>query len=907
MRKIRILLTYFWSLILVAIIGFSFFGTINNSNKQLINLQVNFNNLEQNQEAPTNIGTLETTNIDWNNFNKTSQILPTWTGNAVQGSLYNSEIYSFTLVIYDQSSTGLPNGNILDINSFWSDVYFYSTFAFDTGVIVVEANDWESQNNFDWNKRNQNLVMGLVIANLDDYTIFLSKLNQNDPNINIDLSQADGVDNTYDYEYLAPNVRGIDINKNSSEFIININFALNDGPSDFIIKANDITIYNQPLLDGLNEVIYDAPTFNQVYLFDFYLNGELLPTYSESLLSPFTNASVQSLSSYQVKPNYQPPSGSIASNGIVGASITLSNPSNIVIESVNFILKDLTNNQLISQLGTISASDINTYNIAFDQYLLNEGIYNIDYIVTFNNDANLGPYQSAISGSFDQAIITTERPSEPKVSFNLLEVINHPTSTNWNNGHVKVHYSMNMIEPTNTFASAHYRVIDSENQNIVIEGNLPYTEVGGILDLNNLVRGNYYLEWDLTYVHDDDIFDPLIGQTSTVLLEDLALKTPTIFNTDLVATEWYSSSKSGNINGYIQLSNFEDAIGKTLQITPFLNNVAENAKEFIIPENGVIVVENMALNSYGEYQLKFAILNYKINSQQNNSDLLLNDTYDTTIIKHVFLAPDISASATYSANQDRIFVTFHALDGTPENPWLDIESFQASIEIDFNDNIRQIISFDETWANANWNALFPQVTFEFPLSNDSGITNININAQFANSHMNDQKNIDVTRAVDSPFAINYVNDRIASPAATIIGIVMIAFLGFSLIVILPTSLSLIDDQKTKEKNKQNRIQSRKEAIEIRNEKALARKNKIEAQNLIKEKRKIIWANEKAFHKKIISEGKKGNKEFKNKVAKEKKANIKAEKKLWKQDVINLKAEKKAKRIAKKAEHKAKKG
>lgn len=754
--------------------------------------------LRQSPPMESEIAVVATSEIDWSGFNQDDQELPVWHGTIASNPNYVLDNYDFWLVLYDGNTSGLPNGTIASGDQFWSDLYFAANIIVDQNNTIGAHDEWIMQNEFDWNKRDQKLEMGLVITDLNNYHVYLSKLDQNNTALDLEFFIAPNVDYDYHYEFIAPEINNILIETLNSDFKIVVDFNLNDGPGNFEIKANNISVYHESLADGMTTITYRPPIEYNDYTFDFYLNGNLIIDASQTLKSGFTKARVTQANAYQVKPNFQPNSQTIAANGIIGASVTIANPSNIAITNVEFTLKDADNKILGHKIGMQNASDINTYNVSFDQIGLAAGTFIIDYIVNFNTNQNT-LHQDPLTDSLN-AIINQQLVTDPQLNFNSIEVNVHPffedKISNWNNGVANVNYTLNEVDPNNSIQSATYELYQEKMVEPIANGNL--LKGSNTLTFANLTTGSYYIKWNLTWViNSDPQVHSASDQTVSVLLQDINLSSPKLKTLDLHTTEWYSDSKKGTMQGYIQLENFQNAINKTLLITVKFANKIETTKAFIIPSDGIIAINDWILASHGEYQLEFVIQDYQINSKQEEVDYLISNSETIFISQHIFAAPDIEASATYNADHTKIFVTFHSLNGTPDQPWLDVENFQAIVEIDYVNKIRQIITFDETWASAKWNNLFAQVTFDFDLNNNAGIEVIRIYGQFSNPYMAAEKNIDVTRSVESQIPINQKDSDIFKNDGVIAGIVLGSLLLGGLAIGLPTTLVILNKRKGK--------------------------------------------------------------------------------------------------------------
>lgn len=541
----------------------------------------------------------------------------------------------------------------------------------------------------------------------------------------------------------------LDDNKNIA---LNFDFTLNDGPGQVVIKVNDITWYQQNLQhDSKETIIFTPPLEYSDYTFDFYLNGLLISELSQSIKSAFQLASIVDAQAYEIKADYQPSSGSISHNGVVGASVTLANPSNVIVESINFILKDNNGITIATKAGIKAPNNTNTYTAAFDENALASGNYQISYEIVFNNNPLIGPSQEIITNTME-IFLATSLVSDPQVDFNALEVENHPSfitdAANWDNGVVKVHYDINMITDFNVFESATYTLYREGVSDPVTSGSL--LNGHNVLTFTDLQTGYYYLVWTLNYTVNGESMELLNRQTSSVFLQDINLKQPQISMVNFEPTFYYSNAHPGAINGQIVLNNYEDAINKELKITPIINGEAEESRIFNIPISGIIDLADWNLKAKGAYVLKLEIINYQINSMQNEADYLIGKSPTFNIEQHNFEAPIVNTIANRSSDGSKLTLNLISEETNSPQPWLDVDHFQMKLEINYFGGTKQIIVFDETWNNGLWNTHFGQAIFEFQLDYVTEIENVVLEGQFTNSYMPDSHHdLKVMRAVDN--------------------------------------------------------------------------------------------------------------------------------------------------------------
>ncbi|NQX83523.1 MAG: hypothetical protein HRS50_02330 [Mycoplasmataceae bacterium] len=758
--------------------------------------------------------TVTTTAVDWGKFNIDDKSFPVWSANVVVTEPVSNLA---VMVIFDSTTTGLPNGGIGEpepgqtAEQFWEDLYFYRFIDFpQSDSITLPADDggWNSfsnpstgEPNFDWDKENQNTELGFLTfdneASSSPMSWYLSRLSESSHKSLIDF-KLEGGEKSFIYNYIEPvidNFRIFEIEK--EKIILKYDIQINGGPSNVSITANGLEVYNKNIVNsGADKTfVLNNPEEGIEYTFEIFLNGAIKGTVSD--FSLFDKAQVIGWTTYS-KNNFTTDAG-ITENGLAGAQLTLLNPSNVEIKSVNFELKNIDETSIAIKAGTISASDINTYVVNFSENPLVGEEYLISYTIEFNEDESSGPHQLSLSDEMS-VIISNEKISGPIINFNSIEVINHPDATDsWNNGNANANYSINNNPAKASIKTMTYKLYKEnstpQNDEIISSGDLVEGNNKN-LSFIDLTSGNYYVEWEVKW----KVLDPdgsevgneqtTNGKTAITSFIEKDQQTPTIGTVNLTSTDWLYETNNATVNGQIVLNNSSEVFGKKAKITAIKDSIEINSIESAIGANGVIEITDLKLDSEGDYTFKIEVLDHRINSSSPvNYEVGTTDVL--TINKYQFLVPTIEANAVQI--QNKLHITFHSLDGTQDKPWLDMDEVEIELKINYKDgtsqNVKDLIAVPEDWID-----LFPQATFTYDLDKIENIESIDINGKFKNHFMDEFVEIKIHQNIHSKIPINLSADNSIILEPWMIAIIV---LGSVFLLLIPLLMFSIWNQKNK--------------------------------------------------------------------------------------------------------------
>lgn len=733
MNKLFKKVLFFLSLFLLPLSAiFISFANKNNQYQSQKNSIVSYETSEP--ELMMSTANINTTNVDWSGFNDVNLQYPTWQGDITIPSGWSTINYVY-LLLFDKTNMEVPIDDPLAFNTIWNHTKVYNILNLGTtSSSTVSQNDWIVSNAIDWNATLEYQLAYMYIE-MNTGMLYFSTLGTTPTEVtDVTYTMEPGVEDAFllGHQHAVLDSSDVIIN-NQDDFEVTFGLTFNDGPANVKVKANDVEIFNQDYTADANETFTYAPPLEHTeYTFDFYLNDTLVPGLTKTLTSPFQNANTTSATSYVVKPNYQPSTGSIPANGEVGASVVINNPSNVPVEGVEFTLKNDQGTELASKFGTIAPNDLNTYEVAFIDQDLDAGTYTIDYKINFNIDPSAGPNQGPLSGTVN-VVLTTTIFAAPELTFDQLIVGNHPSFvegvSNWDNGEATVNYVFDRMALENVIISLDY-VLHETTLGQISSGTIDPNTTSGSLSFNNLASGEYYITWDMTWaLNGESGTVNHSGQTENITLVEVEQLLPIILSSDLSTTEVYPNLPA-QVNGTITLHNFADIIGKNIEITPMLNGSPLTTQTFSVPNDGIIQLSNWEFTSDGDYTFAIKVLDYKINSSQVEADLSIGETDSLTIIEHQFTTPNINSNAERNNETNVLTLSVEALNGTSEKPWIDAEGFNATLTVRYVDGTTQQIPFTDAWENSTWDLNSPTASFDFELNNTEAIDLILISGEF---------------------------------------------------------------------------------------------------------------------------------------------------------------------------------
>lgn len=728
--------------------------SINNSNRK-VNNNINFQNTgPELLNTGTPLLNIHTDAVDWSAFNQVDQGFPNWDATISQDPGYTTNNFAMYVSLYDATSPIYPNPNwgVFDWNKLYAVANVLLDFENSSSLSVDNNTPWVVTNPIDYNNPNLEVRIVYFAVLLNSGLNTISPIYEANPHMPfLNLTMEPGVMDTKKLGAVPGEMANSNVVLNgNNDFDVSVDVTYNDGPAHTKILANGVEIYNNNILADTNvNFQYSPPLEYTDYTFEFYINDVLEPTLTKTVKSGFNEATIANSFGYEAKPNYQPSIGSIPVNGEAGAGVTLDNPSNITVDNVKFVLKDNLGGELATKLGSVAPGNLNTYEAVFNNGVaLAPGNYTIDYTVNFNSDPLAGPTQSPLTGSVTSTITTVTIPA-PEISFDEIVVSNHPSYiegvSNWDNGTATVNYVIDQMSPENIILTIEYTLHETTN-GIITTGTINPANSNGNITFNNLEAGNYYITWNMTWALNSEAGTTShSGQTLAVDLVEVERETPIILATDLTATDWYNPTVLGIGSGTITLHDFADIIGKTITITPTIGGIDEPSQNFVVPSNGIIDIGNWELAGVGDYTFTLKVLDYKITSDQVDPDYIIGTTPIVTVVVHQFEAPNIGTTATRFIETNTLSITFESLDGPVEDPWIDIDGFNAVLEVRYADGTIQQIPFTEQWPG--WDINAQVVTFDFNLDNTADIDVIFVTGQFKSNLLAGTRSINIV----SPF------------------------------------------------------------------------------------------------------------------------------------------------------------